>query len=358
MPRYNALEYLIHGDWLDTFLPDFVLAFALFTSLTYAVLGRRFGMQRPAVVMSAAIGAALSVGLVWWEQANGLSIRNLGSIAVGFAIIVLAGVIYQSIRHVGGGWAGAGIALGASILIGWAIGIDWPVAPEIMQTVAGATLTVGILAFLLHRRGALGHMHHPRSELADVRHDMNDLHDDRRVCESLRGGFRRLRETASSLFDHPDGADDVMLQLKRMLPAEGWLTERMARLRARAHVIRKGHIARVEELRNGLAKMPPEAKRKISREMMTRYGELKLDLRLERLDKAVAENERRIRQLTSEAQAHLQRHDYRRLVDILEAASKLQAHNARLLRTIERTEHKLVSAAKQIARQSHEVTKP
>ena len=50
MPRLNPLEYIAFGDWLDTFLPDFVLAFALFTSLTYAVLGKRFGMQRPAVI--------------------------------------------------------------------------------------------------------------------------------------------------------------------------------------------------------------------------------------------------------------------------------------------------------------------
>ena len=101
--------------------------------------------------------------------------------------------------------------------------------------------------------------------------------------------------------------------------------------------------------------MPPQAKTRISRELIQRYKELKLDVRLERLDRAVAENERRIRQLTRAAQDNLQRHDYRKLVDILEAASKLQVHNARLLRTIERTEAKLVTAARQIARQSHKV---
>jgi len=278
-------------------------------------------------------------------------------VAVGFAIIVLAGVIYQSIRHVGGNWAGAGIAFGACILVGWTLGIDWPVRAEIVQTLAGAALTVGVLAFLIHRKGALGHFPQASHELSDVRHDMSDLHEDRRVGNMLGHGFRRLRKKASSLFDHPEGADDVMLQLKRMLPAEGWLTERMARLRAKAHLIRRGHVARIKELRGGLARMPPEAKRRISREMVTRYSELKLDLRLERLDKAVAENERRIRELTRSAQQNLQRHDYRELVNILEDASKLQAHNAKLLRTIERTEAKLVTAAKRIAQQSQEVTK-
>ena len=254
-------------------------------------------------------------------------------------------------------WAGAGIALGACILVGWTLGINWPGRPEIMQTVAGATLTVGILAFLIHRKGTLGHMNPPSHELAEVRHDMSDLEEGRKANGLLGDGFRHLRRKASSLFDHPEGADDIMLQLKRMLPAEGWLTERMAKLRARAHLIRKGHVARIEELRDHLAKMPPEAKARISRELVKRYSELKLDLRIERLDKAVAANERKIRELTRDAQQRLQSHDYRRLTDILEAASKLQAHNAKLLRTIEHTEAKLVATARSITKHNHEVTK-
>jgi hypothetical protein len=144
MSRANPVEYLIHGDWLDTILPDFVLSFVFFTALIYAVLGRRMGHQRPAVAASAALGAALAAGLVTWEQYNDLSIRHLGPIAAGFGLIVLAGVIYQSIRGIGGSWAGAGIAIGACLLVGWTIGIDWPARPEIVQTVMVVTLTVGV----------------------------------------------------------------------------------------------------------------------------------------------------------------------------------------------------------------------
>ncbi|MCK4342534.1 MAG: hypothetical protein KAY37_12515 [Phycisphaerae bacterium] len=352
MSYKNPLEYLAFGDWLDTFVPDFVLAFAFFTALIYTVLGRRLGMQRPAIAVSAALGAALSAGLVWWEQDNGLSIRNLGPIAVGFAIILLAGVIYQSLRRVGGNWAGAGIAIGACILVGWTLGIDWPGAPEIMQTVAGAMLTVGILAFLLHRKGAFGQLPRVSQELADTRHDMSDLYEDRRVSNRLGNAFRSVQDKATSLFDHPEGADDVMLQLKRMLPAEGWLTERMARLRAKAHLMRKGHIARIEGLRMEFGQLPPKAKEKAATEIAARYKELKIDVRIERLDKAVAENERRIRQLTQRAQGHVQAHEHQELVQVLDAASKLQAHNARLLKIIERTEAKLSRIAKTLAKQA------
>ena len=348
----NPLEYLAFGDWLDTFVPDFVLAFAFFTSLIYAVLGRRLGMQRPAIAVSAALGAALSAGLVWWEQAHDLSIRNLGPVAVGFAMILLAGVIHQSIRHVGGNWAGAGIAIGACILVGWTLGIDWPVAPEVMQTVAGATLTVGILAFFIHRKTALGHPSPVPRDLPDVRHDMSDLYDDRRVSDRLGAAFRNVRQKAASLFDHPEGADDVLLQLKRMLPAEGWLTERMARLRAKAHLMRKGHIARVEELRQRFGHLPPAAKAKVAQEIVARYQELKIDARIERLDRAVAENERRIRRLTLQAQSCVQNHEHQKLLQVLESASKLQAHNARLFKIIERTEAKLGRITKVLAEQA------
>jgi len=49
----------------ETTLADFVLAFTFFTAVCYAVLSKRFGMQRPAVAMSVTIGLAFSVGFIW-----------------------------------------------------------------------------------------------------------------------------------------------------------------------------------------------------------------------------------------------------------------------------------------------------
>ena len=97
MRLVNPFEELGIGRFFETLLPDFVLAFAFFTSICYAVLGKRFGQQRPAIAMSAVFGFALSVGLVWWEQANDFSIRNLGPVAIGFIVIVIAYVISLSI---------------------------------------------------------------------------------------------------------------------------------------------------------------------------------------------------------------------------------------------------------------------
>lgn len=164
MPLPILSDYRVYADVLDTLLPDFVLSFAFFTAVIYAVLGKRFGHQRPAIAIAAALGAALSIGLVWWEQVNGLSIRNLGSIAVGFAVILLAGVIYQSIRGMGGNWAGAGIAIGACLLVGWIVGIDWPVDRGAVQAVMTVALTVGVIAFASRTQGLL-HPAHGRSSV-------------------------------------------------------------------------------------------------------------------------------------------------------------------------------------------------
>ena len=124
----------------------------------------------------------------------------------------------------------------------------------------------------------------------------------------------------------------------------------------RAHQVRRGHVARIEEIQHVIGKLPSQEKRKFSIELQRRYKELKLDVRIERLDKAVAENERRIRELTQRAGSCLQKDDHRALVDLLARAEKLQQHNAKLIRTIERTEARLIRTAEAIARQPGKVS--
>jgi hypothetical protein len=140
-----------------------------------------------------------------------------------------------------------------------------------------------------------------------------------------------------------------------MLPAEGSLTEKMAQLRAKAHRIRNGHVARLDDTRHVFAKLPTPVKKKASAELAARYQQIiGMDTRLERLDKAVAENERRIVELTRRAQESATRHDHRQLADYLKAAEKLQHHNSRLLKLIERAESKLSAVAKKVVKETQE----
>jgi len=357
-------------DWhleelLESYLPDFILAFAFFTSAVYSALGKRFEQQRPAIAMSTAVGLALSLGLVWWEQANDFSIKDLGPIAVGFAILLLAFVMYQCIRHVGGSWAGAGITIGASIIIAGLLGFKVPIDTEIIQTVTVVALIIGLMALFSHQRPLYPH-HHPlyphyrpsEPVLPDIKRTMADLYRERHLSKRLDRGLRTLRKEAKTLHEHPEEATDMVLQVKRMLPAQGYLTERMAQLRAKAHQIRNGHIARLEETREAFAEMPTSAKKRASEQLAAAYNQMVgIDTRLERLDRAVAENERRIRQLTAKAQDYTAQYDYRGLVEALKDAEKLQHHNSVLIRIIERTESKLSAIAKRIASEVKQIEK-
>ena len=100
-PLYIAL--------VDTLLPDFVLAFTFFAALSYATLGRFFGRQRPAMAMSVSLGLALATGLVWWEHDHGRSIRSLGPVATGFALLIVAAVLIGAIKRQGGIGAAASL---------------------------------------------------------------------------------------------------------------------------------------------------------------------------------------------------------------------------------------------------------
>ena len=358
MRLVNPFEELGIGRFFETLLPDFVLAFAFFTSICYAVLGKRFGQQRPAIAMSATIGFALSVGLVWWEQVNEFSIRHLGPIAVGFAIIILAYVMYHAIGQVGGSWAGAGIALGASILIAKVLGLKIPLDSEVILTVMIVALIVGILPFLSQHHYNYPKLQYSRPFVRDIRHDMSDLYRDRRLSNRLTKRMRNLRHEAKTLDEHPEEAGEILQQLRKILPAEGWLTQRMSQLRAKAYRIRNGHIARLEETRHLLAKLPASAKKNVSVELAGRYTKLVgIDTRLQRLDGAVAENEYRISQLTREAQKYTAQSDPKKLRDAIKAAEKLQHHNSRLFKIIVRTEAKLTRVAMQAADKTREVDK-
>ncbi len=352
----NPFPELAIGKIFETFLPDFMLAFAFFTALTYAVLGKRFDRQRSAVVMSAVFGMSLAVGLVWWEQANDLSIRNLGPIAVGFAIIMLAGVMYRAIQRIGGTWAGFGVALGASLLVSKLFEIGWFVDADILQTVITVSLIVGILAFIMHTHSSPV-FKKGLAKLDRVKFDRGELKRNRHVSKQLSDRFRTLRQEPSS-FSEPAEAQQIVSQIQRMLPAEGWLTGRMAELRKKAHQLRNGHVARLEETREVFSRLPTSAKKKAAGDLARRYNQLiGIDKRLERLDKAVAAGEQRVRGLTKQACDRAEAYDFAGLAHILKQAEKLQKQNSKLLRLIGRTEKKLTAIAHHVAEEAKRVTR-
>lgn len=352
----NPFAGLPLAPLLDSILPDFVLAFTFFTALCYAVLGRQFGRQRPAAAMSIALGFALAVGLVWWQATNDYSMRDLGPVAILLALIVLASVVYAAVQHSGGHWAGLAIALAACLLVGSVLGMPWPVDTGLIATIGFIAFVVGVLVFLSHRQIERGHVLPAPQEFAYARRDLRDVDQDRRIAEHLGTELQQLRAESDFLITRPDVAGDFMTQLRRLLPEEGWLTQRLSQLRETAHYARAGHLARIHELREIVGKLPPEARAKAAQELAERYAELRLDVRVERLDRAVAEVERRIRDLTARAEACVANHEYPKVHGLLDEAARLQDHNAKLLKLIEGSEQRLLRTARQIAQQQSGVS--
>jgi hypothetical protein len=244
------------------------------------------------------------------------------------------------------------------ILIAQLLKLNIPVASDIIQTITVVALIIGLIAFLSKTRSPSIRFSHVPADLPQVRRSMADLYPDRHLSDKLAKSMRNLRREAGSLNEHPSDAGNVLVQLKRMLPAQGYLTERMAQLRAKAHQIRNGHIARLEETKEVFSKLPVSEKKKASAELAGRYNQLiGIDTRMERLDKAIAENERRIRELTTQAQQYTADYDYQKLTDCLKAAEKLQKHNSHLFKIIDRTENKLTAIAKKIAAETKQVNK-
>ncbi len=352
----NPFSWLAVDRLFDTLLPDLVIALVFFTALIYAVLSKHFGRQRTAVVMSIALGVALATGLVWWEDQRGWSVRQLGPMAVTLVIVLSAGVVYRAVGRIGGSWAGAGIALSFGMLTARILGLNWPLSPEVIQWIAAVALIVGLLALLVHlhfRRFPIGAVaYFGNTEVADLRDGLDDVRRNRRVARSVWDGFRRLRKDSELLSTHPSDARDTAAQIRRILPAEGWLTERLARLRAKADRVRNGHVQRIDELRHVIRRLPAEARRRAARELTDRYRQLRLDGKLARLEKDVGKNERTITLLTGQAEAALARRDYRRLTKLLESAERLQGKNARIFGAIDHIEQRLAKIARRVAQEA------
>ncbi len=359
----RPFDDLGYRDLFETLLPDFALGFTFFTALSYAILSRRFEHQRSAAAMSVALGLALALGQIWWQYERQISLRQLGPVAVGLAVLMLAAVIHQAFRGMGGAWAGAGIALGASLLIGTLVGLDLPVAGDVLAVVVTLSLVAGGLAFMLHRHQQQGPTRTPveRSVAAgpvagagaggidEIESDLKEMDQLRRQSRELHAELDRLRTRSRQLDDRPDLEQQVKTHLVRTLPVEGWLTERLAALREKAHLAREGQVQRIGQLSRAVRDLPRARRKAAIRELKSRYRQMRLDERIERLDASVAEAERRIAQLTQQAQHCLAVHDHQQLSTVLEACTKLQKQVTRLVTFIERAEEKLLKEAAAIA---------
>jgi len=372
---------LLAPDWVSlgqNYLVDFFLAFTFFTALCFAVLCRRLGHHRAAAAASAALGTALAVGLVAWEVQSGWRVRDLGPIAAGFTLIVLAIVIHQSIRKLGGDWAGGAVALGSAMLIGLVLDIPWLASNGTVSAVATLALLIGAGMWLLnHTRmntatgsgfalpGTQRGDGQALNEARATQQQVNDIDNVQRVERQLKRSLDQLeqatRSPAPGITPDPgsvapggptpggsplgtnDQIETIRRQLAELIPVEGQVTRRLADLRARAVLAEKGHLARLRKLTGQIPRMTPEQARIGAMQVRAAYKEAGFYRRIERLDAAAVEVERRVLQLTAQAETLARTGQIDHLHQLIQGAKKLQRQAVKLVVLIERDEAKLLT---------------
>jgi hypothetical protein len=115
------------------------------------------------------------------------------------------------------------------------------------------------------------------------------------------------------------------------------------------HRMRLGHVARIEEIQDVAGNLPTAAKRTLAGQLREQYRELGLERRLERLDRTAAAIEKTLCDITKDAEQAARAYDFRTLHDLLKDAEKLQRQATNSFQTIERTERRLIAAARRAA---------
>ena len=350
----NPFWFIPGGNFFNSLLFDYFLAFTFFTSLIYAVFNKRFQHQRASIGLSVSLGLALSTGLVWWEYQKNVSVRNLGPIAIIFALIIMFLVVFQSLKQTGGSWAGGGFAVAACLILFLFSGMRSPIDLEFFFSLISFAFIFGMLTLLVHvshQRPSVTSSYTPsysRQETSDIDGDIARIYRDRSLSGQITGAIRKLRKDTDLVKSYPNEMPDIIKQIKRLLPPEGFLTGQLAGLRKKAYRMREGHLARIKELKHLSRHTPRDKKQMISWEIKKRYQELDMDNRLARLDKAVAEFELKIRELTKRAKLAMEQYHFKEYENLLKEAEKLQEHNSRLLRKIQQAESKISDLARQI----------
>lgn len=343
---------------------DLALAFTFFTAVTFATLVRRFEHRRSAIAISVALGAALATALIRWMVHHGWSLQHIGPLAAAIVVLVIAIVLTQllKVNEKSTGLIFVMVIIGVVAMFAnrWEVSSRGLLAP--------AVITLILAAFMFskpkHRKGITPPAINSRSiikqrsskskprVLERATPNVRDLEQGRRQSQALQRGLRRSRRQADRLNEHPKDAQNVLLQLRRMLPTEGRLTNRLAQLREQHHYARKGHIARIKQLRQAINNLNPSQKKQVADEIRRQYTEAKLATRLERLDKTAADVEARIRQLTGAAEQAAARYDQRRLHSLLKEAESLQKHTTKLFALIEQSQKQLDALALRAAAQA------
>lgn len=341
---------------------EFLILFTFFLSLMFSIFQKRFENRRSLAGISISTSLALSIGLLTWLNRQGYSMQNLGLIAIMIIIAFIGTIIYKLIKNSGH----SGIAILTIILLVMPVisrsylQIDYQM---IFDLILFGWLIV-IIWLLTKNVASYGTVHLPSNpNTGKIDYDTEETDDQikrlyryRGLSKKITENLRKLKKPSELLGDKNKQSTDLLIQLHRILPEQGFMTERMAELRKTAYQVRNGHIARMNETKKLCHQIPAWQARKISRLMIEHYRkQTNLEKRLERLESLVTATEKQNRQLIAYAKKCVRTQNYKEFDQVIHKAKKLQSHVTHIINAIIRTEKKLSAIAHKIAKDN---TKP
>lgn len=313
--------------------------------------------------------------MVAWEINSGWRIADLGPIAAGFALIIIAAVVYYAMQKVGGRWAGVLTALGAAALIGQVLSL--PGLSGLFHGVLLPLAGIGLLA-----AGVMRLMHHQQSfsplrsapfdvplqsplassptynsaqapvdevrESQDQVHAIDDVH---RLADRIERSLSDAERWGRALPAQPDLAKLIRQHLATLLPATQDITRRLAQLRAHTERVRLGHLAKIRRIAPQVPRLDPLAARAASQRLRDLYREARLGERIDRLDRAAVLAEQQITQTLQAVDQLLDAARYDEAASRLHQAARLGKQTRKLIHQIEKQQKHVLALAIDSARQ-------
>ena len=316
---YNAYHY-----WID-----FFIFLCLFVSVGKITLGRKFG-GREGKVLSVVVGLVLALSLSLLEYKVGFSIKSFGPIAAAFLILLMAIVIFNLIKAIGAGNAGAGSF--AFVITYFLIRAT---LPDLILTLEGnswfAWLDLGLMvAVLISIWKIIGSLWSGRDmksfgrvlersrgpENTNLQRNINDEKQEMSLVKrDLRGitkeGMKeggnildRLREMVRIIEEY--GSTDKARQLiaeklNQIAPKENFILKQVARLRDLSQRIEDFDIRYFKEIRARWDKVPDKEKDIVREEILLEKNKIITEKELKEMEASLIRNDNDFRYSLSAA---------------------------------------------------------
>lgn len=282
-----------------SYMIDFLVFTAVFVSIAYITIGRRFGHKGIAV----AIGTVLALSLSAMEPVWGFNLKSLGPLAAGVFILVLGSFIYGLIRHLNidrlGAIAGAivliylGMSLYTTSFIFWFMA-RLPVLPLIL--LAALLIVIYKIATKIFSRSDATTVLEPEIfSSAEIREYYPKMKEQEQIIKRYLAKITRKAQKQSSQIiaevayisdmvnkfgSSPEGRRLIAKKINEISPQEHTLQETLSYLKATVQQIQNFDLRLFQQFKDKYLRLGPMEQRKVKEEVQDELDKINAERKL------------------------------------------------------------------------------